>query len=358
MVIYYQNEIRVKRGLLTIFINRFGDGAIIFYMCIFFLFERSVFLTGDFSSLEFYLGIFLFFLACFSKRAQFPFISWLPAAMTAPTPVSSLVHSSTLVTAGIYLIIRFNIFLFDRICFFFISSLGLLTIGVGGFLAIIEIDFKKIVAFSTLRQLGLLIFILSFGEVKMCFFHLLSHAIFKSFLFIMCGVFISFRYGNQDNRLIGVKFVRGGLFQIIILFSCLNLRGFPLTIGFLSRDLILETFSQGIIRSFFLLMFIIFCCFTVCYRIKLFFSIIFFIKFGLPLVKREFFLGGKLWLILLFMFIFSWGLGLEEFLVDDDLFSLSQDYKILDLLIFLIGFYIFLKRKHFVKFGYIVSDYF
>lgn len=70
----------------------------------------------------------------------------------------------------------------------------------------VEVDFRKIVAFSTLRQLGLLVFVLSLGELGMCFFHLLTHAIFKSFLFILCGVFISFSYGEQDRRVMSLKF--------------------------------------------------------------------------------------------------------------------------------------------------------
>jgi len=244
--------------------------------------------------LIFFWGICLFFIACFTKSAQFPFISWLPAAITAPTPVSSLVHSSTLVTAGIYLMIRLNFFLFEEFFFQVVIFFGLFTMGIGGFIAIIELDFKKIVAFSTLSQLGFLVFILSFGELKMCFFHLLSHAIFKSFLFIMCGIFISIRFGMQDGRLIRIKFFGRGLFILIILFSCFNLSGFPLTIGFLSKDLLLESFMGGEIRIFYILFFILFCCFTVCYSFKLFFSVLSFIKIGFSFFSLEFFKNGKL----------------------------------------------------------------
>lgn len=211
-------------------------------------------------------------------------------------------HSSTLVTAGVYLLIRFNVFIMN-LDFCYVTLISLFTIGVGGFLAIIETDFKRVIAFSTLSQLGLLVFIVSFGETKICFFHLLSHAIFKSFLFIICGIFIASRFGNQDGRIIGVKLIGRNVFFIIILFSCLNLGGFPLTIGFLSKDLILETFLQGGIRLFYLLLFILFCCFTVCYRIKLFFSIIFFMKIGFSQKNSEYLNGGKLILLMLFFFI-------------------------------------------------------
>lgn len=125
--------------------------------------------------------------------------------MTAPTPVSSLVHSSTLVTAGVYLLIRFYYFFSFNFFFYICMYLGIVTIGMGGFIAICELDLKKVVAFSTLSQLGLLVFVLRFGEVIICFFHLLSHAIFKSLLFLICGVFIAMRFGVQDVRIIGVK---------------------------------------------------------------------------------------------------------------------------------------------------------
>lgn len=213
--------------------------------------------------------------------------------MTAPTPVSSLVHSSTLVTAGIFLIIRLNLFFSSYYFFIFVIFFGLFTIGLGGLLAIIEYDLKKVIAFSTLSQLGLLVFILRFGELNICFFHLLSHAIFKSFLFIICGIFISLRFGIQDGRLIGLKFFRRGLFVLIILFSCLNLRGFPLTMGFLSKDLLLESFMGGFINIFMIVLFIIFCCFTVCYSLKLFFFIIIFIKSGFSFFKYESFFDSK-----------------------------------------------------------------
>lgn len=358
LVIFYQNEIRVIRGLLTIFINRFGDGAIIFFICIFFPFNTTIFIIVDEYFLNSFLGVFLFFLACFSKSAQFPFMSWLPAAITAPTPVSSLVHSSTLVTAGVYLIIRFNLFLHNYLYFSILFSVGLFTIGVGGFLAILETDFKKVVAFSTLRQLGFLMFILSFGEVRICFFHLLTHAIFKSFLFIMCGIFIAYRYGGQDARLIGIKFFGRVIFQVIIIFSCLSLRGFPLTLGFLSRDLILETFIQGEISFSFLFFFLIFCSFTVCYSLKLFYLIVFSIKLGNPVIKREFLNDRKIFLFFLLFFLFRGGLIIEEFLIDDEIFSLSLDYKLIDLIIFSLGVLIFKIINYFYSLGFIVSDYF
>jgi NADH-ubiquinone oxidoreductase chain 5 len=107
-----------------------------------------------------FLILAVFFLGCITKRAQVPFSAWLPAAMAAPTPVSSLVHSSTLVTAGVYVLVRYNfLFFFSKV----VCVLSLGTLFVGGLGACLECDFKKIIAMSTLRQLGLMVYRISLG---------------------------------------------------------------------------------------------------------------------------------------------------------------------------------------------------
>ena len=116
----------------------------------------------------------LVILAAITKRAQIPFSSWLPAAMAAPTPVSAFVHSSTLVTAGVYLLIRFNVLLVDNILGKYLLLIGGLTIFMAGLGANFEFDLKKIIALSTLSQLGLIIRILAIGFPKLAFFHLLT----------------------------------------------------------------------------------------------------------------------------------------------------------------------------------------
>ena len=126
---------------------------------------------------------FLVVLAGATKRAQIPFSSWLPAAMAAPTPVSALVHSSTLVTAGVYLLIRFRRSFSDWLNTLLLLIAGL-TIFIAGLSANFEYDLKKIIALSTLSQLGLIISILSLGFARLAFFHLLTHALFKALLFV------------------------------------------------------------------------------------------------------------------------------------------------------------------------------
>ena len=160
-------------------------------------------------------------------------------AMAAPTPVSSLVHSSTLVTSGVYLLIRFNFYLyyFDT---FFLILISLITMFISGFNACIENDLRKIIAFSTLRQLGFIFFILSFGSLTICFLHLLIHAVFKSLLFLCSGFFIHCFLGNQD-----IRFMGGLVIQCPYISSCfcvcfMCLCGFPFFSGFYSRDFVIE----------------------------------------------------------------------------------------------------------------------
>jgi NADH-ubiquinone oxidoreductase chain 5 len=142
-------------------------------------------------------------LAGITKRAQIPFSAWLPAAMAAPTPVSALVHSSTLVTAGVYLLIRFHYILLENNFLFYV---GVFTIFISGLGANFEIDLKKIIALSTLSQLGVIIISLGLGLVELSFFHLLTHALFKSLLFLCAGVYIHGVGDIQDIRFLGGMF--------------------------------------------------------------------------------------------------------------------------------------------------------
>src|SRR3982751_667902 len=131
--------------------------------------------------------IALVILAAITKSAQIPFSAWLPAAIAAPTPVSSLVHSSTLVTAGVYLLIRFHELIQVNS---FLLLFSVITIFISGVGANFEIDLKKIIALSTLSQLGVIIIILSLGIYELSYFHLITHALFKSLLFLCAGVYI------------------------------------------------------------------------------------------------------------------------------------------------------------------------
>merc|ERR1712212_941925 len=137
----------------------------------------------------------LLYVISMTKSAILPFSAWLPAAIYAPTPVSALVHSSTLVTAGVYLLFRFSNFEAT-----ILVSLGVLTSLVGGLSASLEFDSKKIIALSTLSQLGIIFTGLGLSMRTLTFNHILTHAIIKASLFLAIGVSIHGYYGSQEVR--------------------------------------------------------------------------------------------------------------------------------------------------------------
>jgi len=178
-------------------------------------------------------------IAAITKSAQIPFSAWLPAAIAAPTPVSSLVHSSTLVTAGVYLLIRFRGVLRINYFLFLVAVLTILMSGLG---ANYEIDLKKVIALSTLSQLGVIIMVLSIGMPELAYFHLLGHALFKSLLFLCAGFFIHSFFDCQDIRFLRSLIIGAPITSIFFLGSRISLCGFPFMTGFYSKDVILEFF--------------------------------------------------------------------------------------------------------------------
>lgn len=267
LVIYYINSSSLESGLITVFRNRIGD---VFFLASFFFFMRNGVFSWDLFSVEdSFLFLLFLFLGAITKRAQIPFSAWLPAAMAAPTPVSSLVHSSTLVTAGVYVLIRFN-YLFRLFSFSFLRFFFVFTILIAGASAVLERDFKKIVAISTLSQLGIMMFILSVGGWLLSFLHIIIHAFFKSMLFLSTGSLIGQIAGTQDSRFYGGSLSNYSSFLNFIVRS-LCLCGFPFFLGFYSKDFIISSSSFLVgVRLYFL--FIIGCFFTVAYRVRLVFK--------------------------------------------------------------------------------------
>nr|YP_010626548.1 NADH dehydrogenase subunit 5 [Prospalta cyclica]WBK17736.1 NADH dehydrogenase subunit 5 [Prospalta cyclica] len=257
LVIYYQNLKSYNAGMLTALSNRIGDVFILMVISwmmnygswnyIFYL----EFMNNDW---EMIMISSMIILAAMTKSAQIPFSSWLPAAMAAPTPVSALVHSSTLVTAGVYLLIRFNMLLLNTFFLKVLLLLSGLTMFMAGISANYEFDLKKIIALSTLSQLGLMMSILSMGLPDLAFFHLLTHAMFKALLFMCAGVIIHMMNDIQD-----IRFMGGISFYIPLTSLCMNISnmalcGIPFLAGFYSKDLILElvSFSNLNLSIFFL----------------------------------------------------------------------------------------------------------
>jgi len=192
----------------------------------------------------------------------------LPAAIAAPTPVSSLVHSSTLVTAGVYLIFRFCPRIFNNLLIVCLMVRGRLTIIIAGLSATMEIDIKKIVALSTLSQLGVIIFSLRIGAYHAAFFHLLSHAFFKALLFITVGNIIHISKNYQDLRKINLQPFLAPLTIGYILRANLRLCGLPFTRGFFSKDLCIESAKFLSIYSISIILFYIATALTATYTVR------------------------------------------------------------------------------------------
>jgi NADH-ubiquinone oxidoreductase chain 5 len=192
LVLYYNNFISLKGSLETLIRNRLGDFFLLVFLVLGFYF--SLFFL-NFLSLR---VLFLFF-SSLIKRAQFPFMGWLTRAIAAPTPVSSLVHRSTLVTAGFFLLFFFNW------SFYFLSFLrfflGLMSLILSSFFSFFEKDIKKLVAWRTLSQVGLCFVFSSLGRSFLGFLHIISHAFFKSSLFLLMGYYIFMSFSQQDFRL-------------------------------------------------------------------------------------------------------------------------------------------------------------
>nr|QVL27765.1 NADH dehydrogenase subunit 5 [Monopis longella] len=272
LVIYYQNFKSYNAGMLTFLMNRVGD--------VFILMVISWMLNYGSWNYVFYLDVIfydkmmiiitlLLMTAAMTKSAQIPFSSWLPAAMAAPTPVSALVHSSTLVTAGVYLLIRFSDLLMGTFSMKILLILSCLTMFMSGIFAMYEYDLKKIIAFSTLSQLGLMMSILSMGFPKLAFFHLLTHAMFKALLFMCAGVIIHFMDDIQDIRFMGSMSSFIPLTSLCLNISNLSLCGFPFLSGFYSKDLILEMMCLSNLNFLVFLIFYISMGLTMCYTIRL-----------------------------------------------------------------------------------------
>ena len=276
LVIYYQNVKSYNAGILTALSNRIGDVALLIVIAWILNFGRwnyIYYLDCLKSSYEIEIITFLVVLAGATKRAQIPFSSWLPAAIAAPTPVSALVHSSTLVTAGVYLLIRFRRSFSNWLNTLLLLIAGL-TIFIAGLGANFEYDLKKIIALSTLSQLGLIIRILSLGFAGLAFFHLLTHALFKALLFICAGIVIHTIKDSQDIRYIGNLSFQIPLTSSCLIISNFALCGIPFLAGFYSKDLILEIVSLRNLNTFGFFLFYFSTGLTVCYSFRLFYYVL------------------------------------------------------------------------------------
>nr|YP_009526860.1 NADH dehydrogenase subunit 5 [Panulirus argus]AYA51670.1 NADH dehydrogenase subunit 5 [Panulirus argus] len=276
LVIYYHNEKSANSGMLTVLSNRIGDVAVLISIGLMAKFGGWNFMvySGEIGSESMFLISTLIVTAAMTKSAQIPFSAWLPAAMAAPTPVSALVHSSTLVTAGVYLLIRFSPALMGSSVSSFLLIISCLTMFMAGLGANFEYDLKKIIALSTLSQLGVMMSILSLGMPDLAFFHLLTHALFKALLFMCAGMIIHNMKECQDIRHMGGLATTMPLTSSLMMLSNMALCGMPFMSGFYSKDLILEVAFMSNINVISFLLYVMATGLTVCYTFRLVYYII------------------------------------------------------------------------------------
>ena len=210
-------------------------------------FESSAWLTAA--------GI-LIFLGAVGKSAQFPLHVWLPDAMEGPTPVSALIHAATMVAAGVYLIVKIFVML-TADAMLVIAVVGAFTSFVAATIAITQNDIKKVLAYSTVSQLGYMVMSVGVGAYAFAFFHLLTHAFFKACLFLGSGSVIHAMHHEQDIRHMGGLRKKLPITYYTFLISTLAISGVPLTSGFLSKDGILAgTLAFGNLTGHYLIPFL------------------------------------------------------------------------------------------------------
>lgn len=212
------------------------------------------------------------------KAAQFFFHVWLPDAMEAPTPASALIHSSTLVVAGIFLVIRFSI-LFEFTVFtnYYMILLGALTLSFGAITATFQNDIKKLVAYSTISQIGYLVCGCGFCCYEEVLIYLIIHALNKAFLFVLVGYTVHFFSGNTDMRQMGGAYAYSFDIAALLFGVCFNLAGLPYSAGFLGKEFLLFQ----VLRDDFLSLFV-----RGCWLVSFFFTpiymfvLVFLVMFG------------------------------------------------------------------------------
>ena len=260
---WYKKESANAAAIKAFVVNRVGDfGFALGVFLIFYIFgtvnydevfsqipqvldNEIVFLGIKVNSVD--LICILLFLGAMGKSAQFLLHTWLPDAMEAPTPVSALIHAATMVTAGVFLVVRCSpIYEYSELALSIIAIVGMITAFFAATVALVQSDIKKIIAYSTCSQLGYMFFAAGVGAYNVAMFHLFTHAFFKSLLFLGSGSVIhSFKNEQDINRMGGVRKKLPYTYALMVI-GTLALTGFPFLSGFYSKDAIIEfAFLRG-----------------------------------------------------------------------------------------------------------------
>ena len=254
---WFKRETANNAAIKAFIVNRVGDfGLAIGIFIIFLLFGTlnfdEIFLSvPDFTktNLNFFgteinaitlICVFLF-IGAMGKSAQFFLHTWLPDAMEGPTPVSALIHAATMVTAGVFLVVRCSpIFEYSQFAMNLIAVIGMITALFAASVALVQNDIKKIIAYSTCSQLGYMFFAAGVGAYHIAMFHLFTHAFFKALLFLGAGSVIHSFQEEQDIKKMGGVWKKIPYTMILMLVGTLALTGFPFLSGFYSKDAIIE----------------------------------------------------------------------------------------------------------------------
>ncbi|MGE4542842.1 MAG: NADH-quinone oxidoreductase subunit L [Pedobacter sp.] len=243
---WYRNPVFAAAGRKAFLVTRAAD--VLFGIALLWLFHLTGTLSISAINLQAaslppgnvtFLALLLLAGAC-GKSAQLPFSSWLPDAMAGPTPVSALIHAATMVTAGVYLLCRlFPLISLSPIALCVIGLVGASTAFYGATCALVQRDIKKVLAYSTISQVGYMFLAVGAGTITGAMFHLLTHAFFKALLFMVAGAVIHLASGEQDLFRLGRLSKRSPMLFWLLLAGSVALAGVPLTAGFFSKDAIL-----------------------------------------------------------------------------------------------------------------------
>lgn len=252
---WYTNPDYADAAKKAFIMNRIGDlGFIIAIFIIMIIFGSANFAdifklagTKNFATAPYTIITILLFVGAVGKSAQLPLFTWLPDAMAGPTPVSALIHAATMVTAGVYMIARSNIlFTLAPDTMHIIAVIGLTTAVLAALIALTQTDIKKVLAYSTVSQLGYMFLGLGVGAYTGAFFHVLTHAFFKALLFLGAGSVIHAVSGEQDMRNMGGLSGKLKITFITMMIGTLAISGIPPFAGFFSKDEILaHTFMHS-----------------------------------------------------------------------------------------------------------------
>ena len=253
---FYKKQSAIKANLKAFLVNRIGDmffilGIVMVYAAFDSFDYKTIFLNLnkiDLENLEIYFGLsyidfscLFLFIGAMAKSAQIPLHVWLPDSMEGPTPISALIHAATMVTAGIFMVGRLSpLYVLTEFTADFILLVGASTALFIGAIAIFENDIKKVIAYSTISQLGYMVAALGINAFTVSFFHLYTHAFFKALLFLCAGSIIMSLHHNQDIRKMGGLKSKLPITYVSFMIGTLCIIGFPLTSGFFSKDLLLE----------------------------------------------------------------------------------------------------------------------